>query len=152
MTVNTFQFTDASNEKSTLSLTSVNLDAANFAAQQTAAAALSVAQAALSIGDLTRRTMADVLLDSPSIPSNPFAQRELKWLVTYQGDTSGKLFNSEIPCPDLTGNLVAGTDIADVTSTPWVNYIAAFEAFVRSPDNDTETVSFVSAKLVGRNN
>jgi len=152
MTTNTLQFTDASNEKSTVTWTSANIDAANIAAEQTLAATLAVATGVLSIGDLTKRTMTDILLDSPSVPADPFAQRELKWLVSYQGDTSGKIFNSEIPCPALTGNLVAGTDLADVTSTPWVNFIAAFEAFVRSPDNSTETVTFLSAHLVGRNN
>jgi len=152
VTTNTLQFTDASNEKSSVTWTSANIDAANIAAQQTLAATLAVATGVLSLGDLTRRTMTDILLDSPSVPSNEFAQRELKWLVSYQANTSGKLFTSEIPCPALTGNLVAGTDLADVTSTPRVNFIAAFEDFVRSPDNDTETVTFLSAHLVGRNN
>lgn len=151
MTTNYLQFTDYSDEKSGVSFNSANIDAANIAAQQTLAASLSVATAVLSIGDLTRRTMTDILLDSPSIPSNVYAQRELKWLVSYQGDTTGKKFTVEIPCAALTGNVVVGTDLADVTSTPWVNFIAAFEAFVRSPDNDTETVTFLSAHVVGRN-
>lgn len=151
MTVNYMQFTDYSNEKSGVSVSSADIDAASFAAQQTAAAALSVALAVLSIGSLTKRTMTDVLLDDPDIPTNVYAQRELKWLVSYQGDTSGKLFSLEIPCAALTGNVVAGTDLADITSTPWVNFIAAFEAFGRSPDNLTETVTFRSAHVVGRN-
>jgi len=151
MTRNYLQFTDFSDEKSGLTYTSANIDAANFAAQQTAAAALAVATGALSIGDLTQRTMTDVLLSSPSIPTDPYAQRELKWLVSYQGDTSGKKFDVEIPCANLTGTVVPGTDLADVTDTLWVNYIAAFEDFVRSPDNDTETVTFLSAHVVGRN-
>lgn len=151
MTRNYMQFTDYSNEKSGVTVNSANIDAANFAAQQTLAATLSVATAVLSIGDLTSRTMTDVLLDDPSVPTNVYAQRELKWLVSYQGDTSGKLFSLEIPCAALTGNVVPGTDLADITSTPWVNFIAAFEDFARSPDNDTETVTFRSAHVVGRN-
>lgn len=151
MTTNYMQFTDFSDEKSGVTVNSANIDAANFAAQQTLAATLSVATGVLSLGDLTRRTMTDILLDSPSVPTDPYAQRELKWLVRYMGDTSGKIFSLEIPCAALTGNLVAGTDLADITSTPWVNWIAAFEAFGRSPDNDTETVTFLSARVVGRN-
>lgn len=151
MTSNTLQFTDYSNEKSSLTVHSVARTAANFDGQATLAAALSVAAGVLSIGDLTRRSVMDVLLDSPSIPANAFAQRELKWLVSYQGDTEGKLYSLEIPCPDAAGNLVVGTDLADVTSTPWVNFIAAFEAYARAPDNLTETVTFLGARLVGRN-
>lgn len=145
------QFTDYSNEKSTVTVNGEALTAANFDAQATEASALAVAIGALSIGSLTQRTVTQVVLDSPDIPTNPFAQRELKWLVQYQGDTSGKKYQMEIPCADLTGNLVAGSDLADVTATPWVNFITAFEAYARAPDNLTESVSFVSARVVGRN-
>lgn len=151
MTVNYMQFTDYSNEKSGVSVVSANLDAGNFAAQQTLALALSVATGALSLADLTKRTMSDILLDSPSVPTNVYAQREIKWLVQYQGNTSGKLFTLEIPAANLTGNLVANTDIADVSSADWLAWIEAFEDIARSPDNDTETVTFRGARVVGRN-
>jgi len=147
----TIQFTDYSNEKSTVTVNGEELSAANFDAQATEASALSVAIGVLSIGSLTQRAVTNVILDSPDIPTNPFAQRELKWLVSYQGDTSGKKYSMEIPCAALTGNVVAGSDLADLTSTPWVNFIAAFEAYARAPDNLTETVSFISARVVGRN-
>lgn len=151
MTSNAHQYTDYSNEKSTATVHSVTRTAANFDAQATLASALSVAMSVLSIADLTRRSVTDLLLDSPSIPTNAFAQRELKWLVSYQGNTENKLYSLEIPAPDADGNLVAGTDLADLTSTPWVNFIAAFEAYARAPDNLTEAVTFLGARLVGRN-
>lgn len=151
MTKNLLQFTDYSNEKSSVGIYSADLTAANFAAEQTAAASLAVATGALSIGSLTQRTMTDVLLDSPDIPTNVYAQREIKWLVSYRGDTSGKTFQLEIPAANLTSNLVPNTDLADATSTQWAAWITAFEAFGRSPDNQTETVTFLSARVVGRN-
>lgn len=151
MSTSLLQFTDYSNEKSSVTIHSEVLTAGNFAAENTEATALSVATAALSLGVLTRRTLTQVILDDPDTATDVFAQRELKWLVSYQGNTSGKLYSLEIPCADLTGNLVPNTDLADVTSTPWVNFIAAFQAFARAPDNTTETVTFIGARMVGRN-
>jgi len=150
-TQNTYQITDYSNEKSGFSVTSVTANAGNLAAQQTLAADLAAAVDDLTIGELTKQQMALVILDAPAIPTNPYAQRELKWLVQYQGDTSGKVFNTEIAAPDVTDNVVVNSDIADLTSTDWVAFVAAFEALVRSPDNGTETVTVIGARLVGRN-
>lgn len=151
MTRSTMQFTDYSDEKSTVTVNGVALTAANFDAQATESAALAVAIGALSIGSLTQRTYAQVVLDDPDIPTNPFAQRELKWLISYQGDTSGKKYSMEIPCANLTGTLVPGSDLADLTDTLWTNFITAFEAYARAPDNITENVSVISARVVGRN-
>lgn len=151
MTISTLQFTDYSDERSSVQINGVALTAANFDAQATASAALSVAVGALSIGELTKRTYAQVALDDPSIPTNPFAQRELKWYVSYRGDTSGKKFSLEIPCANVTDNLVPNTDIADLTSTDWANFVTAFESYARSPENLTETVTVLGARLVGRN-
>jgi len=150
-TQNTIQITDYSNEKSSFSVTSVTANAGNLAAQQTLAAALVAAVEDLTIGEVTKQQMALVILDSPAIPTSPYAQRELKWLVQYQGDTSGKLFSTEIAAPDITDNVAPNTDIADLASTDWAAFVTAFEALVRSPDNGTETVTVVSARVVGRN-
>lgn len=150
-TQNTFQITDYSNEKSSLGLTSVTANAGNLAAQQTLAAALFGAIEDLTIGELTKQSMALVIYDTPAIPTSPYAQRELKWLVSYVGDTSGKTFTSEIAAPDITDNVAPNTDIADLSSTDWAAFVTAFEAYVKSPDNGTEAVTVVSARVVGRN-
>lgn len=150
-TANTFQITDYSNEKSSFAVTSITANAGNLAAQQTAAAALAGAVDDLTIGELTKQSMNLLILDTPAIPTNPYAQREMKWLVQYQGDSSGKLFSVEIAAPDITDNVVPNTDVADLTSTDWAAFVTAFEAYVRSPDNGTETVTVIKATLVGRN-
>jgi hypothetical protein len=147
----TLTFNDYSNEESTVRIFGETRTSANFDGQATEASALSVAVSALSIGLLVKRAVTDVILDSPATPTDAFAQRELKWRVKYHGATSGKPFDLEIPAADLDGNLVPGTDLADVTSTPWVNFIAAFEAYGRTPDSPTEAVVFDSARVVGRN-
>jgi len=116
-----------------------------------AAAALASAVENLTIGHLDQYVLSAILLDTPITPSSVYAQREVKWLVSYMGDTSGKQFSVEIAAPDLTDNIVPNGDIADLTSADWVAFIAAFEAYVRSPDNGTETVTVTGARLVGRN-
>jgi len=146
-----FQITDYSNEKSTTVLNTTVLTAGNFAAQQTLAAALAAAIEDLTIGELTKQINSVPVLDTPAIPTNPYAQREMKWLVSYQGDVSGKLFSSEIAAPDITDNVVPNTDVADITSTDWAAFVTAFEAYVKSPDDPTETVTVIGAHIVGRN-
>jgi len=151
MAQSTIQITDYANEKSSFGLTSTNLTAANFNAQVAAAEALATATSALTIGNVTKQTIAAVLDDSPAVATNPYAHREMKWLVTYQAVTSGKLFQTEIAAPDVTDNLVPNSDQADLASDDWVAWIAAFVAFAKSPDDPTDAVIVVSAVLVGRN-
>jgi len=150
-TINTIQITDYSNEKSSFGVTSVTANAGNLAAQQTLAAALVGATEDLTIGEVTKQQMSLVILDAPAIPTSPYAQREMKWLVQYQGDTSGKLFSVEIAAPDITDNVAPNTDIADLSSTDWAAWVTAFEAYAKSPDNGTESVTVIGARIVGRN-
>lgn len=146
-----FTFLDASNEKSTSSMTAVALTALNFDAQEALFASLQSAMLNLTIGVLNKTQRASVTEGSNTPPVDPYAQRELKWLVSYAGVTSGKIFQVEIATPDLTDNIVPGSDEALVTSSDWTAFITAFEAYVKSPDNGTEAVDFLNARLVGRN-
>lgn len=150
-TVNTIQITDYSNEKSSFGVTSIAANAGNLAAQQTLADGLVLAVTALTIGAVTKQQMALVILDDAATPVSPYAQRELKWLVRYRGDASGKIFSIEIAAPNITDNVAPNTDIANLGSDSWVDFVTAFEGFARSPDNGTETVTVLDAKVVGRN-
>jgi len=146
-----FQITDYSNEKSNFGVNSTVLTAGNFAAQQTLAAALAAAIDDLTIGELTKQIAIVPVIDTPAIATDPYAQRELKWLVRYQGDSSGKMFSIEIAAPDITGNVVPNSDVADITSTDWAAFVTAFEAYAKSPDDVAETVTVIDARVVGRN-
>jgi len=148
----TFTFNDHSNELSSFSVNAEESVEATFEDNLTAAAALGTAAAALSIASYVKRQVAQIPFDSPATPSNFYAQREIKWRVSYRGAISGKLFQIEIPAPLQTANTVNGnTDNANVSDTLWTNFITAFEAYAKSPDDNTEGVEFVGAKLVGRN-
>jgi hypothetical protein len=95
-------------------------------------------------------TMDDTVI-STDLPDNVFAQRELKALITYVGNTSGKTFQIEIPTFDPTGRLLGNSDMIDLTEAAMAAWVSAFTAIGRSPDSDAETVTVISGQLVGRN-
>lgn len=84
-------------------------------------------------------------------PADPNAQVELKFLLSYEGDTSKKKFRSEIPTPD-TSKILPGTDEVDMADADIAAYVTALETIGRSPDSDTETITVLGMRLVGRNN
>ena len=86
--------------------------------------------------------------NTPPIDAN--AQIEMKWLLSYEGNTSKKKFRTEIPTAD-TSKLVPGTDKANLTNVDIAAYITAFEQLAKSPDNDAEGVNVLDMRLVGRN-
>lgn len=150
-TKNTITINDYSNELSSFGVNSVDVTEVNLSAQLTAAAVLVAAVTDLSIGVIVKQAMTIIPYDSTGTPTSPYAQREMKWLVSYRGDSSGKIFQIEIPAPDITDNVVPNSDVADLSSDDWVAFVSAFESFARSPDDATETVTVIGAKLVGRN-
>lgn len=137
-------YLDFSNEKSTVSFQVANGDIGGVAVQT-----FLTAIAALSIGTVPKVEQATVVTNAVSPPSNPFAQRELKWLCKFTDDVTGRSVQMEIPAPDLTGNITPASDIALVTSADWLAFIAAAEAVMKSVDGNA--VTFISASLVGRN-
>lgn len=101
---------------------------------------------------------------STAYPTDPNAQRERKWLVTYvdnlpffddpvnaiPNEGFGRKFQLEIPTANLTNVLlVDNTDIGDRTAAAWIAWEAAFEAIGRSPHGGT--VEVIDVRAVGRN-
>lgn len=114
--------------------------------------ALKDAVAAITLGTLHKETRTSYVdLVSNETPASELAQRESKWLVTYRGNTSEKLFRLEIPTADLVGHLLPASKEADLTEADMAAFVSAFETFVRSPDNGTEAVTVVRIVNVGRN-
>jgi len=151
MAQNTITITDFSQENSTFGFQSAALTAGNIVAQSAALATLKDATEDLTIGHVSKQIVNQVLLDDPGVPTSPYAQRELKWLVTYQAVTSGQKYQLEIPAPDLPDNLVPGTDFADLESTDWDAWVTAFVAVAKPADDLADSVIVLSARLVGRN-
>lgn len=148
----TLTYTDYSGEKSPVKITGATPVQAGFDTWNSLMAAIKSALANITLGELYRESSASyVNIVSNDTASSALAQRELKWLVTYRGNTSEKLFRCELPCADALAHLLPASDLADLSETDMAAFVTAFEAFARSPDNGTESVTVMSIRLVGRN-
>lgn len=139
---------DYSNEQAAFGVAGVSVSSANYDAQITKAIALTSAIQGIVIGTVAeRKFLASVANPESGLPASQYAQREMKWLVTYTDDVTGTVQQCEIACPDLT-LLVAGSDLMNLAGAPGLAFVAAFEDFARSAVGNT--VAVVSVRLVGR--
>jgi len=143
---------DYSQEKSWFKVYNGPITVGTIAGFLTAFGNLQTALAGIIKGEVQQsQWVGDLTTVSSDWPTDEFAQRELKWLVTYKGNTTEKLFRFEVPTADPTGRLLPGSDEADMTNTEMAAFITAFETLAKSPDDDTEGVTVMSVRLVGRN-
>lgn len=143
----TLTFVDYSGETSTVGIHFPTLTGGNFDTQNGLMNDLQDAIEGVSIGNLQKDTRLAVEQKfAVSNAVNPFAQRELKWLVRAV-DANGNNVGFEIPCADLA-LLSPNTDKLDITTPEGAALVAAINAGARS--NDGETVTFVEAVVVGR--
>jgi len=137
-------------ETSTVQYPVTTIIAGNYATMQTAIAALAVATQALSIGTETlRTTIAARVIQGAGPAASPLAQRENKWLVRYHDGTNNVKYTLELPCADLM-LLGSNTEFIPDTATEYTDFKTAFEAIVKSPDDDNAVV-LDSIQFVGRN-
>jgi len=119
--------------------------------------ALRTATEGITLGTTAKdKIIMDETIYSGSSPTDENAQRERKWLVRYHGVTSGKKYTLTVPTADLDGNLVPGTDIADlVNSEAMAAFVTAFQNGVSAPYSagvaGVETVLVDEIVHVGRN-
>lgn len=144
-------YRDYSGETSPFKVYTVELNAGNFAATGTAIQTLGTATNALSRGQPAKSTLtAQINTISGANATDPVAQREMKWLVSYLDTVLNETFRLEIPCADLSAaNLLGNTDQADLSSTEWAAWVTAFEAVAKSKYGNAVTVT--GARFVGRN-
>lgn len=146
-------YADYGGEKSSFTIPILDYTAANFDANETLVDALVNAVDALTIGLEVKQVRSHSSSGTGSgNSSNVNAHRELKFLITFSDDVTGKVYQREMPCPLLNANTIL-QDIggnANVGDTLWTDFITAFEAAAESEDGNA--VSFVSARYVGRNN
>lgn len=75
-------------------------------------------------------------------------QREEKWLLTYQDDTTLVLYQTELPCRKNSVQPPVNTDEVDITVAPWPAFATAFNALAKSPDGNN--VTLIGVTLIGR--
>lgn len=142
---------DFSSEKSAWRVPINTITAGNQVATLTLIQALEVALNNVALGVVTRDTTIleeDTTPQTP--PTNPLAQRENKWLVRYHDAVTNAKFTSEYPCADLSLlSTSPQSDFMDRGNAAFTALKSAWEAVVRSPDDNNATV-LDSLQFVGR--
>lgn len=131
-------------------VTSVNYDDVTGNTVGDNVGGLRLALGALTLLNFVRHTVTtEQYADVGSLPSDPYAQREIKLLVSYRDTVTSKLYRLEIPGPDLSAIAQAGTDVVDHTSNVTAAaFVTAFEQYARSVDGNLVTVE--GMRIVGR--
>jgi hypothetical protein len=149
-----FTFKDSSKETSTVSFTLADLlpDGTNWAAIVADADAIQDALLGVCDGTLVERGIVGERTRVSNIVPTDGSERERKWLVTYEDNTTKAVYTSTLPNRKIDSMPIAdGTDFVDLggTDTERDDLIAAFNTNVVSPDGDNGTI--ISIKRVGRN-
>lgn len=158
---------DFDKEPTTVTFWVQDIGAANYASVTQDIDEVKDAIIAAVRGEVRKSGFTKTFLESFAAVTDPEAQRETKWLVTFRDTTQfldagntianagfGKIFTLEIGTALLTGNLVANTDLADLSVTEMDALRDAIQANVRSPYNHTATapsILVLSIEHVGRN-
>lgn len=158
-----FSILDYDGEKSSLQFYTGNITVASLPGTLTQFGALRDAINEIILGTISSESLKvfDTKLSNVT-PTAEFAQRETKWLVVYEDNLPffdapvnaipnegfGKIFTFEIATADLS-HLQTGTDKLDLSVNPGADFVAAFEAFARSPYGGTTNV--LEVRHVGRN-
>lgn len=147
-----FSLKDFSNESSPVSIYNGAITPASLAGFLTEFGQMRTAIDNITIGTMQKeKWVGDDTLLSNALPASAFAQRELKWLVSYRNAVSNKNYTVEIPTADPINRLIAGTDRMDLTEAAAAAFVTRFNSFARSPENDTDAVAVNAIFLVGRN-
>lgn len=150
-----FTMVDSSREKSNFGFTITAVTAVNLAGQLTAMTALETAIVGITTGEFTRKQM-DVYNNTflPVTPTDPACQKENKWLVRYNDETTGKVYRMEIPTADLTllpADPAGGiSEYLDLSVNPGLAFKTAFEGIAQSPDVPANEINVLSVQFVGR--
>lgn len=149
-----WQLLDKTGEKASVKVHHGALTAVNLPGFLTDFGTMKTAIDNITMGTLSKEkiVMDDTNL-SQVLPTSNFAQRENRLLVVYSGNTSNKKYTLTIPTADLgvVTFVPGGGDAIDLTTTEIAAFKTAFEAFARTPDDDTETVTIVEMRAIGRN-
>lgn len=133
----------ANAKSSSVKVYSPALSAANFDAQEALRAAFETAVDAVGIGTAgSEKFLATESTVAKTPSANPLAQREVKWLVSMVESGTGNPVTFTVPCADLS-LLSADGENMDATAPEYAALVAAVEAFVRSNDGNTVTVTSI---------
>lgn len=148
-------YQDTSKEFMAVEFPTVNLTAANFAAQTTLFTDLLTAAQAISMGTIRKRQQNITIVGSGAAPTDALAQRETKWIVHYADNQAtfaggvtnplyGKAYHCELGTADLANdNLASHSDFADLDDDEMGAFKTAFEAFAKSPSGGSVVINAI---------
>lgn len=138
-------------ESTNTSVAITTLTSGNLTAQLALIAALENALEGICIGNPAKSEIVlarTVISTAPA--SDPFAQRETKWLIRYHGATLGEKFQVTLGTADLD-QLTGNSEFLDLTGGTGAALKSAWEAIVKSPGDGAESTVLDSVQFVGRN-
>jgi hypothetical protein len=142
---------DYDGEATTMRIVIPEINAGNIADIVTQTANLGTAINGLTLGALGKLGYGNFTDGVDTEASDPFAQREMKWLVSYEDTLTGKVYRVEIGTADLSHLDPNNRDRANIGDAAEVDaFITAFETLAVAPDtaNPVEVKSIIP---VGRN-
>lgn len=143
-----YTIVDHDGESSTVGMNSVDLTAGNFAAEVAELDAVTDAIDAVILGTPRNKVIQAITEEIAGVlPANPFAQREIKWLVSGN-DANGQPHTMEIPTADLQ-HLSANTGTMDLTAGVGLALKTALDTAWKTRTGVAITVNSVTH--VGRN-
>ena len=140
---------DYDNESTTIGVYAADLNAGNIATQITLQADFGAAINDMALGTLQRIQYGNTVESLQPPPSDPFAQRELKWRVDYRDTVNGKPGFFTIGTANAA--LLSATDRgkADPLNADVIAFTTAAEAYVLSQDGNA--IEIEQIVIVGRN-
>lgn len=152
----TYSWHDYDGEPTSMTVNTVEITAANLDAQSTLATALRSALNGITVGVVEQAVIRDNIWDTVAPTTDPWGQRETKWVIISQ-DTAGNKFRSnDVPIADLTllegGNkYIIKNGIVAVTAgaAAVTAFKDAYEAFAVS--NAGLSLTIIDMYQVGRN-
>jgi len=134
---------DYGGERSNVAIRGIDLTAANFAAQEAMVAGILSGINGVIIGEVQATSFVALRASvSSDLPTDPFAQRENKWLVEAVDTVNGRPVRIEIPTADLQW-LDANAETMDTSLTQYTALKSALETYGRSVDGNAFTVQRV---------
>jgi len=152
-----YQFLDYSGERQSLTpgLFVGEVTAVSLPGLLTDLAALEAALDAVTLGARSRNTLSLVNYITNTRPTDKDAQVETQMIVNYIGDTTEKPFSFRIPTVDYTAFNYADPPAGDSViisgagaSAATTALVTALEDVLRSPDDDSETITVTGMRVV----
>jgi len=97
----TFSWHDYDGEPAHMTVNTVEITAANLDAQATLLTTLRTTMNALTLGVVEQAVISDTIWDTVAPTTDPFGQREIKWVIIAQDAAGNKFKSNDIPTADL---------------------------------------------------